>query len=49
MKLMNKLRFIIGQLIQEHMPKPMFYTGTDPFSGYSGMILYQSSKKEEPC
>ncbi len=32
-----------------NLKKPMIYAGTDPFSGFSGMILYQSSKNNEPC
>ncbi|MHA1147836.1 MAG: ThiF family adenylyltransferase [Promethearchaeota archaeon] len=31
------------------LKKPMIYAGTDPHSGYSGMVLYQSSKLDEPC
>ena len=32
-----------------NLKKPMVYAGTDPFSGFSGMILYQSSIIGEPC
>jgi len=32
-----------------NLKKPMIYCGTDPTSGYSGMVLYQSSKRDEPC
>jgi len=28
---------------------PMIYSGTDPHSGYAGMILYQASTPQEPC
>ncbi len=43
-------RTLIGILCLS-LGKPMIYSGTDPHSGYSGMILYQSSKKgeAEPC
>ncbi|MFX1259437.1 MAG: hypothetical protein ACFFAN_16405 [Promethearchaeota archaeon] len=27
----------------------MIYSGTDLYSGYSGMVLYQASKGNEPC
>ncbi|MHA1436857.1 MAG: HesA/MoeB/ThiF family protein [Promethearchaeota archaeon] len=41
-------RSLIGVLCLK-LKKPMIYAGTDPHSGYSGMVLYQSSKKNEPC
>jgi molybdopterin/thiamine biosynthesis adenylyltransferase len=41
-------RTLIGILCYE-LKKPMIYCGTDPHSGYSGMILFQSSKENEPC
>ncbi|MGV9198734.1 MAG: hypothetical protein ACOC4M_07830, partial [Promethearchaeia archaeon] len=31
------------------LKKPMIYCGTDPHTGYSGMILYQSSRKKDAC
>ena len=41
-------RTLIGILCYD-LKKPMIYCGTDPHSGYSGMILFQSSKENEPC
>jgi molybdopterin/thiamine biosynthesis adenylyltransferase len=32
-----------------NLKKPMIYAGTDPFSGFSGMIIYQSKKNYQPC
>jgi len=41
-------RSLIGILCQK-LGKPMIYCGTDPHSGYSGMILFQSSADDQPC
>lgn len=41
-------RTLIGVLCFA-LKTPMIYSGTDPYSGYSGMILYQASKSQEPC
>lgn len=41
-------RSLIGILCQK-LGKPMIYSGTDPHSGYSGMILYQASNNTKPC
>lgn len=41
-------RSILGILCYK-MEKPMIYCGTDPHSGYSGMILVQTSNSEHPC
>ncbi len=41
-------RSLVGILCLK-LGKPMIYSGTDPFSGYSGMILYQASDGNKPC
>ncbi len=41
-------RSLIGILCQK-LGKPMIYCGTDPHSGYSGMILFQASDNKQPC
>jgi len=41
-------RTLIGILCLK-LNKPMIYCGTDPHSGYSGMVLYQASKDNQPC
>lgn len=41
-------RSLIGILCLS-LRTPMIYSGTDPHSGYSGMILYQASNPQEPC
>ncbi|MGQ4873520.1 MAG: HesA/MoeB/ThiF family protein [Promethearchaeia archaeon] len=41
-------RSLIGILCLK-LKKPMIYAGTDPNSGYSGMILFQQSSNDKPC
>jgi len=41
-------RTLIGILCLK-LKKPMIYCGTDPHSGYSGMIVYQASEVNKPC
>ncbi len=41
-------RSLLGILCLK-LSKPMIYCGTDPHSGYSGMILYQASAPNTPC
>lgn len=41
-------RTLIGILCLK-LEKPMIYSGTDPHSGYSGMVLYQASEDTLAC
>ncbi|TFF95940.1 MAG: hypothetical protein EU544_01700 [Promethearchaeota archaeon] len=41
-------RSLIGMLCMK-LQTPMIYSGTDPHSGYSGMILLQDAKKNSAC
>ncbi len=41
-------RSLLGILCLK-LRKPMLYCGTDPHSGYSGMVLYQASAPNAPC
>ena len=41
-------RTLIGILCLS-LGTPMVYSGTDPHSGYSGMVLYQASTPRAPC
>jgi adenylyltransferase/sulfurtransferase len=41
-------RTLIGIACQK-LGIPMIYSGTDPHSGYSGMVLFQASKEDKPC